>query len=355
MKTNRRLRVVLPVLVLAVVPFSLFAQATGRSEVAIHQVTRNRGARRFSVSVRVGARSIEAGLDSGSTGLRILPGVLSATDARIGSKKSTYFFGSGVRLSGVVGRARLTLGALSGTVDLQLVESVGCTQKKPHCAAAHLPLERFGLMGSGMAGAGFKAILGVSMAPAGPAGIPNPLVSMGVRRWIVELPRSADGRTGRLILNPTDAEVRAYVMFPVLGGSSPEHGAHDAIRACIVNKRTLATACGWLNMDTGAGGIQVVNSHLRHPWRSGTPAVLVFGEGRAPHLVEHLVAGERSEASRMSLKTSAKVDGVAIRAGIVPYLAFSVLYDPEHGRIGLKPRPTMRGAPSAERAASPAE
>lgn len=347
MKTNRRLRVVLPVLVLAAVPPALFAQGAARVEIPIHQVTLRRGARRFSVSLRIGAKRVEAGLDSGSTGLRVLPGVLSATDARGGGRRSTYSFGSGVRLRGVVGRARLALGALSGMADVQLVESVGCTEKKPHCAAAHLPLRKFGLMGNGMAGQGFQAILGVSMVPTAPAGIPNPLVAMGVRRWIVELPRSASGGTGRLILNPTDDELRGFVMFPVLGGAGGEHGAHDAIRACIVNRRTLATACGWLNMDTGAAGIQVVNSRLRHPWRAGTVAVLTFGGVRGTHLIEHFVVGERSEASRLSVKRSPKVDGVAIRAGIVPYLAFSVLYDPEHGRIGLKPRPPVKGAPSA--------
>jgi len=344
MKTVVRFLVGLSILAFAPGSAALSAQGGMRAEVPIHQRTLRRNNRRFSVPVKIGATSIEAGLDSGSTGLRVLPGVLNAADARASGNKANYSYASGVRLAGVLGTAIVSIGSLSGTAGLQLVESVGCTAKKPNCSAVRLAAGQFGIMGSGIAGEGFKAILGVSMTPAG---IPNPLVAMGVKRWIIELPRSSSDGAGRLVLNPTDAEVGGYAMFPVHGSSSSDHGAHDAIRACLVNERTRAKACGWLNMDTGAAGIQVLNSNLRRRWRKGTPVLLTFGGEDAPQLTERLITGDRAGGSRVLFKSSDRISGVAIHAGVLPYLAFSVLYDPQQGLIGLKPRPSLEGGPRA--------
>jgi hypothetical protein len=38
-------------------------------------------------------------------------------------------------------------------------------------------------------------------------------------------------------------------------------------------------------------------------------------------------------------------DGTLILAGVVPYFAFDVLYDPGRNEIGLKPRATVAGMP----------
>ena len=46
----------------------------------------------------------------------------------------------------------------------------------------------------------------------------------------------------------------------------------------------------------------------------------------------------RHPAFRMTTVTDLRVDGSHIYAGLIPYFAFSVLYDPEHRLIGLKPR-----------------
>src|SRR5437764_1417434 len=52
-----------------------------RGEAEIRQSVLSNGARRYALAVQVGATTLLAALDTGSTGLRILPGALRAGDA----------------------------------------------------------------------------------------------------------------------------------------------------------------------------------------------------------------------------------------------------------------------------------
>src|SRR6202042_1623596 len=120
-------------------------------------------------------------------------------------------YASGSRYEGIVGEARVTIGAAHGTGPVHLIRSIGCFAYLPHCPASRTTLEKYGIASDGLPGEGFKAILGVDMAPGR---VGNPLRFLGASRWIVELPRP-DEANGRLILNPTDAELEGYVMVPL--------------------------------------------------------------------------------------------------------------------------------------------
>jgi hypothetical protein len=60
---------------------------------------------------------------------------------------------------------------------------------------------------------------------------------------------------------------------------------------------------------------------------------------------EALTVGLRAHASHLAFDTAPGPSGAVIFAGLSPYFAFSVLYDAEHQRIGLRPRPTAAGGP----------
>src|SRR5947208_2231838 len=69
-------------LALAILAPPATAQAPpARTELPIHAVKLSNGAVRFGVPIRIGATALEAALDTGSTGLRVLPGALAAADA----------------------------------------------------------------------------------------------------------------------------------------------------------------------------------------------------------------------------------------------------------------------------------
>ncbi len=316
-----------------------------RSETPIREVLLSDGSRRYTVAITVGSAKIEAGLDTGSVGLRVLQRALAAGDVSSTSQGDHYAYGSGTRLEGVVGDASLTLGGLSGPAQLQVVKAVGCVPRLPNCPASRVSASEYGIQGYGLPGEGFGAILGVNM---GKAEVANPLIALGARRWIVELPRPGENTPGRLIINPTDAETAGFVLSPL---APPEQngGLHDAVPGCLINDDTKAKACGRLIMDTGAPGISVVNGDLGStPWAGGTRATLamVDNTGR-PLAAERLTIGRRADASHLMFKSEPNRPRSVILAGLSPYFAYQVLYDPARGVIGLKPRPPRVGGPQA--------
>jgi hypothetical protein len=325
-------------------PGGSFAQAGARSETPIREVVLSDGARRYAVRVTIGGKTIDAGLDSGSTGLRVLPGVLSPADATAGSQPDRYSYGSGAQLVGVLGRANLTIGQLAGPSDLQLVQSVGCRAQVPGCPATKVSLDKYGIQGDGLPGEGFKAILGVNM---GSADAPNPLIAMGAKRWIIDLPRPGESRDGRLIINPTDEEAATYVRLPIVQRfASQKGGLHDAIQGCLVNLGAKARACGPVLLDTGAPGIKVINADVASPWPQNANAALGFSNSAGKMAaVAQFQVGQRAQASRLEFRQQATPKGTVIYSGLMPYFAFSVLYDPGEGELGFKARRPAPGGP----------
>lgn len=314
-----------------------------RSEAEIRPSTLSNGARRYAVPVRVGETTLMAALDTGSTGLRILPGALQAGDATISAEPETYGYASGSRYEGVVGDAVLGIGGAQGRGPVHLIRTIGCFSYRPHCPASRTTLPRYGIASDGLPGEGFKAILGIDMAPGR---VGNPLRILGARRWIVELPRPGEG-SGRLILNPTEAETQGYAMVPLAAPYAHERGGglHDAVPGCLVNAQAHSRACGVVLMDTGAPGLAVANGHLGEtPWPDGAAASLeLFDATGALAVREPLTVGLREQGTRLTYRQETRVYGVVIYAGIAPYLAYAVLYDPRRQMIGLKARPPAPG------------
>jgi hypothetical protein len=318
-----------------------------RAEVPVREVDLSDGTRRYAVPIRIGSVALDAGLDTGSTGLRVMPGVLTGSDAKVLHRAQTYSFGAGVKLEGDIAQAQLSFGALTGPGPVEVVREIGCVADQPRCAATHLPAKDFRIQGDGLTGEGFEAILGVNMGGGDAA---NPFAAAGARRWIVELPRPGEPG-GRIILNPTDAELDGYVFAPVLPKFSELHGGlHDAIAGCIAqDSGAKARVCGALTLDSGAPGLRINHGPLHgRPWANGTAATLIFAEPSGKVVAgEAVQIGDRAQATHLDYSNTGQDRDTAIFAGLTPYFAYSVLYDPEHGRVGFKPRPPVPGGPRA--------
>lgn len=315
------------------------AQGQTRSEVPLRLVTLSDGDRRYAITLKVGATQIEAGLDSGCTGLRILPGTLKPDDAKASGDSDRIAYGSGTEFSGETAKGTLTIGGASGPVSLQMIKSKECVNRMPNCPASKILMEQFGIQGDGIPGAGFKAIFGVSMSDSE---IDSPLIGLGVKRWIIELPRS-EAETGKLVLDPGDDEVKDYVMLPINGQRG---NLHDAVQGCIVNQETKKNACGLITMDTGAAGIVVINAGFGNPMMpQGVAAALGFYDGATPKAMEKFTVGLVEHAAHLSFMPNNGIRGTVIRSGLAAYFAFDILYDPAKHLLGLKPRPQVGNSP----------
>ena len=171
---------------------------------------------RQSVFVQIGnSAPVEAMLDTGSTGLRVLDGVLSPSDYTDTGKPSVAVFGAGNTgvLTGKVGLATVKIGALTteAPIPIQVVapNGVGCLPAKPNCGFGKDSTSIFGM---GSTGHKFKAILGIGLN-ANSDIVGNPLTAMGNHSWIISLGQPTTVTPGSLILNPTADQVAGYTLF----------------------------------------------------------------------------------------------------------------------------------------------
>lgn len=315
--------------------------STQRVEVPIYAYTLRDGALRYGVPMTINGQRLIAAMDTGSTGLRVLPGIMGAAPAD--ARPETYGFGSGVEINGAIVAATVQVGSLSGILDLQAIDHVSCKASRPDCPASHVALKDYGLEGDGIPGAGFKAIIGLNM---GRAGLDNPLASLGVSRWIVELPRPGEKNDGRLVLNPDPREVSRYIAIPVAPRFEKRGALHDAVRGCI-SGIALDPVCGFILPDTGSPVIHVMSPDpiIVKP-APGLVGSLVFQDAAGKDRLKETLVFERPEQASHLAIGRWRAPATLIMAGLTPYFAMSVLYDYADGTLGFRPRKPIGNGPN---------
>jgi len=311
--------------------------ASGRAEVPIRQVQLSNGTTRYAIPISVGGQPVLVGLDTGSAGLRLLP------DAQAGlqsiGKANHEPFGSGVVLDGPIARGQIAISDRYGVIGVQQVLGVHCAKGGNACAA-RLGIARYQVMGDGLPGEGFLGIIGIK--PNLDALPRNPLIQLGIHRWIVSLPQPGSERPGTLVLNPDGRDEAGF--RPVPSGQNP-----GQVMGCL-NRPTPrpARACGNTILDTGAPGVGVFNGGMVPQAMSGAPARFVFGTpaARSPGITLRL--NERQQMTRYSASDKPGIEGTQLRMGVSPYLAYDILYDADRGTIAVRARPSFPGGPEAQ-------
>lgn len=307
---------------LALAPHAALAQ---RVELPIKERDLSDGTRRYAVTIRIDGRAAEAGLDTGSTGLRVLPRGLGVAGNAAKGPHARYAYGAGTQFDGPVVSVNVDAGGLAGSIKIMRIDRIGCRDDKPKCPAATADPARFGIQGDGYPGEGFVAILGTRLQHDE---VDNPFVELGAKRWIVELPRPGES-VGRLVINPTDDEVAAYQRVAV-----DDAGTSGG---CLVGPAPLGRICGRTFFDSGAPGLRVIGPGSPTPWPDGTPVTIAIGDGHA--LASMMIeAGRRDQASAMLHAPAAAGSAQRLSLGLAPYFHWSVLYDAERRQIGLKTR-----------------
>ena len=315
---------------------SVPAPLTGRIELPVRLVTLSDGTPRFGVPLVIDGHEVEAGLDTGSTGLRVMARALSGSrpgltlrDYVNGSDGTVrYGYGSGTVLSGPEQTASVAFGQAKTLVLIQRVETVACANNQPRCPASrNNDPATFGIQGDGLPNEGFAAILGVNLRPSHQ---PNAFEAIGARRWIVELPVPGHSATGRILLNPTAAEMTDYhtVRFDDDANSVP---------GCIGGERSVGTICGPATIDSGAPGLRVVQGTGHAPVPPGTPVTIQIGSDKSA-VAWQVATEQRDQGSHLSFEQRGDVRSPRLFLGVAPYYRFSILYDADAHTIGFKPR-----------------
>ena len=331
----------LGVLTLGVVCGGVAHAATGqRVVVPVRQETVKSGGIRYSVSISIGHTRLRAMLDTGSTGIRILPGATSPSDLTPTQQDASYSYSSGVKLTGVLANALVAVGNLRGTQPISIddVTHVGCIRGRPHCAASRVSQQAYRLGGRG--NRGFKAIMGISLAPSTAV---NPLPAIGAPTWILILPKPGDTQPGSLILNPNPADLAGFTDFQLNTSRKPI----QALPGCLVNLRSNQKVCAPTILDSGTMSVNVKmpSNNQGLSFTRGDQAQFTF-KGRAGSVPPATFTVTARGLTRVSVKIKQAKHGqppTSIMGGILPYFSYDVLYDSGSKVIGLKPRMPARG------------
>ena len=314
--------------------------AVRRVEDPIHQTVMSDGTVRYWISVRIGnSGPVETMMDSGSFGLRVLPGVLSPADYALPRRPNVYSYTSGVKIPGEIADTRVHVGsaATEAPIPIQVVRSVGCTKKKPRCPAVRIAQKDYRLGGKGHPGQGFKAIMGINMPLAGiQYPVVNPLTRMGGGAWIIVLPLPGQTKPGKLIINPDAADRAGFTVFPRLANLRRA----EAASGCLHNVDTGRTFCGPVIIDTGAPGIVVNTFQIERPrpWPQGTQGAFVFRDAGHRPLRMRFAVNRAVPGSHVTIRPKRGGPPARIAAGILPYFSFAVLYDTRRNEMALRPR-----------------
>jgi len=300
-----------------------FAQ---RAEIPIREVDQPSGQRRFALTMSIDGKAVEVALDTGSSGLRVLAPHVSPEQQAAGGHSSSYGYESGALFKGQILKMPIALGAVTGSVDVMRVDAIACREGKPNCPMKGADVATFGIMGNDVPGQGWPAIFGVQMNRID---IDNPLEGLGIKRWIIVLPRSA-GETGKLILNPDDGELAQYKRFEL-----DERGLFSACLIAADNANRKICAPG--QFDSGAPGIHIIGGDppKLQDWPRGSDVLLVLGDQRSTAAIK-VTLGRRDQAANLSIEPGPPKQRLAF--GIAPYMAWSVLYDAQRHEIGVAPR-----------------
>jgi hypothetical protein len=315
----------------------------GATEIPMKVKTTADGTLRFSVQVQVGdAPPFAALLDTGSAGLRVLPGTVP-DDAyeSISSEDVVASFHSGIGVAGVVALARVTLGdrATLSPIPVMRITTVGCTKISTYCEAEGNDRDAFD---------GFGAILGVGMRSGSCSRIGNPIAQLrGHPSYIVKAP-AFGGTSGTLELGPPESETASYGTIDLQqdaelsnlpDGTLSFHD--DQVPVCLRDETSGASFCSGGMLDTGSPETQVewpsfTDSMTLPPGdrvsvtigKKSPPAAtyaFTIGADPKPGLDEVVVEGADGDASVVNLGTAV-------------FFRQSVWFDQPHGRIGLTPR-----------------
>lgn len=312
--------VIMPLMVVSVA-------AAAQDIVPIKRTILSNGAGRYSIPMDIDGQKLDVMLDTGSVGLRYLD-----LRGKSHGEIQTFSYGSGVVFHGSVLARKIMIGSNVVEVPAQDVIKLSCVHEQPICPANTLSIDQYRIGGSGLPNEGFGAIIGV--APnQGNDGWINPLASIG-SSWIIELPLPHSDSQGQLVVDPPAKDQSKYAVAQKPAGAAKFGQSFRASVEGCVTAEGIKPQCGPISFDTGAVGVVV----------SGQGATALTGKDVQIHI--HLA--DKSELTFSSDKIAqgapaGKVVGkeaknTVIAAGVLPYFAFSVLYDAKRDQLAIKPR-----------------
>ncbi len=299
------------------------------------------GSKRFSVPIQIGdSLPVEALLDTGSSGLVILEGVVpDSAFASVTTTPVVYDYGGGLQLTGVFAYGVVTIGELAtpDPIPIVLVTEIGCTSASPDCSGSGQTPADATLFGP------YRAILGAGMRNDGTFG--NPIVQLpGHPSFVVQAP-AYGGDVGTLRIGPTAQELSTFTTYPLpttdgglLANGTPSWNDDNGLPGCVHDVTSGMDYCEPVFLDCGACPTYIywpsaVNDSVFAP---GSRLQMTVGPGGAPLGQYAFTVGPVPVPGIDEVELTPSTAG-HINVGTAVYFRYDVLWDQTDGLIGLAP------------------
>ena len=291
-------------------------------------------------------------LDTGSIGLRAIAAVVPRKTQP--GRAVIYSFESGSELHGHISNERVNLGGLElGILPVHVVETLRCNTRVPDCSVAKLdPSAPFAQGIDGRSDPAFGAIMGIRLFTRTDLWVPNPLKAAGIKRWIVQLPRSPS-EPGALVLDPPVSQLNDFTRMKL--------DKNGTVMACLESLGVPQSLCLPTIVDSGDPHFFVFSQYVDQPvLAAGAKVRLAFSDSdSSDHTVVFKFAAatslpnEAKETVRydpavVSFRSTPEGDEPFINSGYLPFLSYSILFDADNQVIGMRARTPDRPVSSCQ-------
>jgi peptidoglycan hydrolase-like protein with peptidoglycan-binding domain len=281
---------------------------------------------RYSIPVTIGSATVQAMLDTGSTGFRILSAAMPASNYTATTLQSSIVYGGPI-LKGIVADAIMSIGGIVSQEPIEIAQSITCKDGDPGCDTADI--------------FGYQAIIGISMKGAD---VPNPLIETGSAKWLIELPLPGASAPGALIINPSANDIAGYTLFNVPQQTTDDVGtgigplwADNLLPICVTRNDKGISYCYGASFDSGAFNINPVPESNISSWNDGVPATISVTNSAGTTLTDNFTVGA-IPGSHIYLDQDSIVGLRNLNTGPLPFFNWNVLYEFNSGIMGLKAR-----------------
>jgi hypothetical protein len=310
--------------------------------------TSSSGTTRFSLPVTLGpAPTVQAFLDTGSSGVRILPGAIpdsafaSITDTTI---EASYH--SGLVLTGVVAKISVSIGGVQtpAPIPVMLVRSVSCEPTEPNCGAEDVDAADYVFFGTS------KVLVGVGLRNSPTSGgVASPMPQLEGSPAFAIQGATFGGTSAILRLRPGEAQIATMktFMLPVEDGGAPlpngvpAYGDRYGLPACVNDMTTGVDYCVPAELDTGNPSVYIewpgvdAGESVLPP---STAVQVVIGPSTAPLEKYMFTVGTTPTPGVDEVVVEPATGAPFMNLGTQVFFRYDVYFDPVHGVVGFAGR-----------------
>jgi hypothetical protein len=290
--------------------------------IPLHVERADQGHARLGLPIELDGKPLYVALDTGTQGVRILKSTLPGSNYARAGDVTSLSFANGAEVVGAAVTLPFSVGGTKpAPIAAQAVDVVRCLPTAKRCVAMDGYTGEFGWAFSGIAGIGAE-LPGEDCCTQPLRALPGNIGQRYLVRSNVAKPY--------LVLSPSGALTKGYTMLPMAASND---GATQWPRGCV-RVADKMTFCAPLVFATGSSGMIRIETDKAPNWTSDDDIGKTLNQGNYEAAIGVGSWVHRYENAQVTI-VKAKPDANRIVVGLMAMQNIDVLFDFQHGQLGL--------------------